>query len=52
MSMSAVCSKWMAGLLCYFYTLTPLSFRVVSSYQGENANKTLFIDFDMRGIIK
>ena len=29
----------------HFYKLAPLSFHIISSYQGENANKALFYWF-------
>ena len=33
------------------FLFAPLFYHVVSSYQGENANKALFIYFDRRAII-
>ena len=38
-------------ILKHFCKIAPLSFRIVSSYPGENANKALFIDFDKRATI-
>ena len=38
-------------VLKHFYKIASLSFHIALSYQGENANKALFIDFDRRAII-
>ena len=37
--------------LKHFYKIAQFFYHVVSSYQGENANKALFIYFDRRAII-
>ena len=37
-------------ILKHFYTIASFSFLAVFCYQGENANKALFIDFDRRTI--
>ena len=34
-----------------FHKIVPLSYHIVSSCQGDNANKALFIDFDRRTLI-
>ena len=38
-------------ILKHFYQFGPHSFYVVTSYQGENANKALFMGFYRRAII-
>ena len=42
---------YLLKILKDFYLIAPLFYHFVSSYQGENANKAPFIDFDRRAII-